>query len=222
MLTETQVRDIKKQIISQIEASFPADKKDFARKRIESMNSEEFEAFLVKNNLAMSQTGSNPQTTNQGVSQQCIFCLIVSGDIESHKIAENEYAIVVLEINPVSRGHTLIIPKEHALIQGKEKEDSIKKLMKSVSGIIKKKLKPKKILVSKSNLFGHETINIIPQFNNETANSPRHQATPEELIQLKDLLTFSEKTARKTILKKQPKKIKIRPEEKVWLPRRIP
>src|SRR3989344_6958985 len=211
MLTETQVRDIKKQIISQIKASFPADKKDFARKRIESMNSEEFEAFLVKNNLAMSQTGSNPQTTNQGVSQQCIFCLIVSGDIESHKIAENEYAIVVLEINPVSRGHTLIIPKEHSLIQGKEKEGSVKKLMKSVSSIINKKLKPKKILISKSNLFGHETINIIPQFNNETANSERHPATPEELFQLKDLLTISEK--KKAVSAKQPKKIKIRPEE---------
>jgi len=221
MLTDEQVKTIKKQIISQIEASFPADKKDFARKRIESMNSEELEAFLVKNNLAISQAGSGPQATNQGVSQQCIFCLIVSGDIESHKIAENEYAIVVLEINPVSRGHTLIIPKEHSLIQGKEKEDSIKKLMKSVSGIIKKKLKPKKILVSKSNLFGHETINIIPQFNKETANSQRHSATPEELIQLKSLLTISEKK-KGAIAEGRPKVIKVKAEEKMWLPRRIP
>jgi len=215
MITEEQAKTIKKQIIAQIESSFPLDKKEFAKKRIESMNSQELEAFLVKNNLAVN------NTANQEGSQKCVFCSIVSGEIESHKIDGNESAIAVLEINPVSRGHTLIIPKEHALIQGKENESGIKKLIKNISGIIKKKLKPKSILTAKSNLFGHETISIIPQFNDKTASSERHPAAPEELIELESLLTEKKKRA---IVESRPKKIKISPkeQERIWLPKRIP
>ena len=51
MLTETQARDIKKQIIAQISATFPEDKKSFAIKRIEEMNPDELEEFLVKNKI---------------------------------------------------------------------------------------------------------------------------------------------------------------------------
>jgi|SRR3989344_9521229 len=210
MLTEEQAKKIKNQIISQISVSFPEEKKEFAIKRIESMNSGELEEFLVKNNLASEQA-------NQKNPQQCVFCSIVSGGIDSHKVGENENAIAVLEINPVSKGHVLVIPKEHALNQGNEK--NVKELIKNVSNIIKKKLKPKKIIVVNSNLFGHETISVIPQFNNETADSQRHSATPEELLELKNLLAEKKKNVP---VEKQPKKIKITSEEKIWLPRRIP
>lgn len=211
MLTEEQAKNIRKQIISQVRTSFPEEKKEFAIKRIESMNSEELEEFLVKNNLTTS------KTANQEASRQCVFCSIVSGEIGSHKVGENENAIAVLEINPVSRGHSLIIPKEHAPNQDNEK--NVKELIKNVSNMIKKKLKPKKITITNSNLFGHETTNIIPQFNNETADSQRHSATPEELLELKNLLAEKK---RHVSLEKQPKKIKIKAEEKIWLPKRIP
>ncbi len=46
--------------------------------------------------------------------QDCIFCKIISGDVPSHKIYENDKVYAFLDIGPVSRGHTLIIPKEHA------------------------------------------------------------------------------------------------------------
>jgi len=217
MLTEEQTKTIKGQIIAQIEDNFPPEKKSFARKRIESMNSQELETFLVKNNLAISQ--SNSRSASQGVSQQCVFCSIVSGGIGSNQIDENENAIAVLEINPVSKGHVLVIPKEHTLIQEMENEKNIKKLVKNISGLLKKKLKPKSIATYNSNLFGHETINIIPQFNDETLDSQRSPATPEELLQLKDLLTEKKKMS---VAERRPKKIKIKPEEKAWLPRRIP
>lgn len=43
----------------------------------------------------------------------CIFCKIATGEIPSKKIAENDVAIAILDIAPVSAGHTLIIPKQH-------------------------------------------------------------------------------------------------------------
>ena len=45
----------------------------------------------------------------------CIFCKIINGDIPCYKIYEDEKILAFLDVNPVSCGHTLIIPKEHTL-----------------------------------------------------------------------------------------------------------
>lgn len=44
----------------------------------------------------------------------CIFCKIIKGEIPSFKIFEDEHAFAFLDINPIERGHTLVIPKFHA------------------------------------------------------------------------------------------------------------
>lgn len=43
----------------------------------------------------------------------CIFCKIIAGEIPCKKIMENKYAIAFLDINPISDGHTLVVPKKH-------------------------------------------------------------------------------------------------------------
>ena len=43
----------------------------------------------------------------------CIFCKIVAGEIPAQKLDENEQAIAFMDINPWTRGHALVIPKEH-------------------------------------------------------------------------------------------------------------
>ena len=45
--------------------------------------------------------------------EECIFCKIVNGKIPSEKIFENDNFIVIKDVNPVSEGHCLIIPKKH-------------------------------------------------------------------------------------------------------------
>ena len=40
-----------------------------------------------------------------------IFSRIVAGEIPCHKVAENEEFLAFLDINPVAKGHTLVIPK---------------------------------------------------------------------------------------------------------------
>jgi histidine triad (HIT) family protein len=44
----------------------------------------------------------------------CIFCRIIAGEIPAHKVYEDEATLAFLDINPASRGHTLVIPKQHA------------------------------------------------------------------------------------------------------------
>jgi histidine triad (HIT) family protein len=43
----------------------------------------------------------------------CIFCKIVSGEIPSYKVYEDDNFLAFLDINPQSPGHTQVIPKEH-------------------------------------------------------------------------------------------------------------
>ncbi|MFA6177812.1 MAG: HIT family protein [Candidatus Paceibacterota bacterium] len=45
--------------------------------------------------------------------ENCIFCKIVKGEIPCTKIHENQDFLVFLDIQPVSDGHLLIIPKKH-------------------------------------------------------------------------------------------------------------
>ena len=47
------------------------------------------------------------------MSDDCIFCKILAGEIPSYKVFENGVAIAFLDINPVHDGHTLVIPKKH-------------------------------------------------------------------------------------------------------------
>ena len=44
----------------------------------------------------------------------CLFCKIIAGEIPSHKVYEDDQVLAFLDIGPVSRGHTLFIPKMHA------------------------------------------------------------------------------------------------------------
>ena len=44
----------------------------------------------------------------------CLFCKIASGEIPSQKIYEDEHVLAFLDINPLTEGHTVVIPKKHA------------------------------------------------------------------------------------------------------------
>ena len=45
--------------------------------------------------------------------ENCIFCKIIAGEIPAEKIYEDEKVLAFLDINPVTPGHVLLIPKEH-------------------------------------------------------------------------------------------------------------
>lgn len=203
MLTEEEVKDIKEQLVIQIEKNFPKDKIEAAREEIDSMNNEELESFLKKNNLTKSGDG------------KCIFCSIISGESPSYLIGENEKAIAVLEINPISEGHVLIVPKEHDLdLKNKE----VKKLERNILKKIKEKFKPKKILTASSELFGHKILNIFPVYTDESIKSKRIKISKEKLEEIQK--KFKEEKPKKT--KPKPKTEKIKEDAKIWLPRRIP
>ena len=46
--------------------------------------------------------------------EDCIFCKVVAGEIPGEVIDSDERTITVLDINPATKGHAVVIPREHA------------------------------------------------------------------------------------------------------------
>ena len=44
----------------------------------------------------------------------CLFCKIVAGEIPSSRVDEDERTVAFMDINPATRGHLLVVPREHA------------------------------------------------------------------------------------------------------------
>jgi len=45
--------------------------------------------------------------------ESCIFCEIVAGRAKAHRICEDDLSLAILDINPFSKGHCLVVPKRH-------------------------------------------------------------------------------------------------------------
>ncbi len=84
---------------------------------------------------------SEEQPSIEEVKQQCIFCQIIHGDVPSQKVFEDEKFLAVLDINPASPGHMLVLTKEHYAIMPQMPEADIQylgKLSKALSQVLLK------------------------------------------------------------------------------------
>ncbi|GCD19399.1 HIT family protein [Cellulomonas algicola] len=43
----------------------------------------------------------------------CVFCLIVAGELESSPVYEDDDVLAFMDLQPVTTGHVLVVPKEH-------------------------------------------------------------------------------------------------------------
>lgn len=75
----------------------------------------------------------------------CLFCKIVKGEIPCFKVYEDDRVLAFADINPVSGGHTLVIPKAHAadLFEiSPEDLSAVQQAAQKIAGAIKTALKP--------------------------------------------------------------------------------
>jgi histidine triad (HIT) family protein len=45
---------------------------------------------------------------------ECLFCKIVAGELPATVVAEDERTVAFMDINPATRGHALVVPRNHA------------------------------------------------------------------------------------------------------------
>ena len=75
--------------------------------------------------------------------ENCIFCKIANGDIPAKTIYEDEEFRVILDLGPATKGHALILPKEHYANLYElpdEKAASVMKLAKKMAAQMTEKL----------------------------------------------------------------------------------
>jgi histidine triad (HIT) family protein len=129
----------------------------------------------------------------------CLFCNIAKGDIPSHKIYENDKAVSFLDIHPISLGHTVVIPKNHASsivdLPDEEVEDVFMAVKKATS-MLEKALGAENftIGINHGRMLGHPDIDhlhihVIPRFEGDggkdihsVVNSP----PKEDITEIKD------------------------------------
>ena len=108
--------------------------------------------------------------------QECIFCKIVKGEIPCFKVYEDDKVLAFEDINPISTGHTLIIPKRHTenLWEITEEElMAIHRVSKKIASAIKKALDPIGLACLQLNGKGagqvimHYHLHLIPRGSNE-------------------------------------------------------
>ena len=46
--------------------------------------------------------------------EECIFCKIVTGELPSERVGEDEHTVAFMDLNPWTRGHALVVPREHS------------------------------------------------------------------------------------------------------------
>ena len=86
------------------------------------------------------------------MSDDCIFCKIVDGEVPSHKVYEDEKVLAFLDTNPVSKGHTLVIPKEHVDdIHGAQQMEYMWKPLVKVSNAVKESFDAEGVNIAQNN-----------------------------------------------------------------------
>jgi len=188
-LTKEQSKEIKEQLLKQVE-QLPQENKEQIKQHIQNLNEQQLEEFLKQNKIQFQQGQAQQGQTQQGT--ECIFCSIIKNQIPSHKIAENKKSIAILEINPLSKGHSLVLPLEHTTIEKIPKSSLI--LAQKIAKKIKIKLKPEDVKIETSSLQGHAIINIIPLYKD--APPKKTKASEKELQQLQAKLETKKRSPR--------------------------
>ena len=108
--------------------------------------------------------------------EDCIFCKIANGEIPARTIYEDDLFRVILDMNPATKGHALILPKEHyknLLDLGEKETAALLKVAQKVALRMKEKLHYDGLNVLQNNgeiagqTIFHFHLHLIPRFEND-------------------------------------------------------
>lgn len=113
------------------------------------------------------------------MTENCIFCKIANGEIPAATLYEDEDFRVILDLGPASKGHALILPKQHAANLFELPDELAAKVMplaKQVASKLQKGLGAEGINVVQNNgeaagqTVFHFHVHLIPRYQNDTVN----------------------------------------------------
>jgi len=120
-----------------------------------------------------------------------IFTRIINGEIPCYKIAENETCFAFLDINPVSKGHTLVVPKIETDYFFDLKDEELAKLLafaKPIAKAIDKAFGTLRTgVIVEGMLVPHVHIHLVPIYAETqkfTLGQPKVDFTKEEMSEI--------------------------------------
>lgn len=75
------------------------------------------------------------QKTLEDQKKQCIFCQIIEGKVPTKKVYEDDLILGILDINPASKGHVLLMPKEHYPIMPLIPPETFKRMVDKIKSV---------------------------------------------------------------------------------------
>ena len=110
--------------------------------------------------------------------KDCIFCKIIKGEIPSRTVYEDEQIKIIMNINPSTDGHLLVLPKEHMVNIMDTKETiithSIDVIKNTIYPLLKERLNCEGLTLAQNNELGQEIkhyhIHLIPRYPNDNAD----------------------------------------------------
>lgn len=107
--------------------------------------------------------------------EDCIFCKIIKGELPSRTIYEDDLIKIIMNINPATNGHLLVLPKEHMVnINDTTNEvitHSMNIIREKIYPLLKERLNCKGLTISQNNELGQEIkhyhIHLTPRYDND-------------------------------------------------------
>jgi len=119
--------------------------------------------------------------------RDCILCSIADGSSSSWVVGESEAAFAILDINPVTPGHTLVLPKRHARdIWAVSADDfsAVADLTRSMAAVLDERLAPDGLTLFQANRDAgwqdvfHLHVHLVPRYTGDGLLRP-WVSTPE-------------------------------------------
>ena len=140
---------------------------------------------------------------------QCLFCSIIEWQIPHYRIYEDTFFIGILDINPASKGHVIIIPKKHYKFITEVQEDfSIP--IKKITDKIYQALEVDTSIIINNGLnagqkLNHISIHIIPRYEKDNINIEwqSNKASEEELKELSEILKIKQELPKREEITKE-------------------
>lgn len=123
-----------------------------------------------------------------------IFTRIIKGEIPSYKVAENDHYYAFLDINPLQKGHTLVVPKnetDYIFDLADEELAGMMVFAKKVARAMKKSIPCQRIGVAVLGLdVPHAHIHLVPLNSGDDLNfcNPKKQFPAEEMQACAELI----------------------------------
>lgn len=133
--------------------------------------------------------------------EDCIFCKIIKGELPSKVIYEDDLIKVIMNINPSTDGHLLVLPKEHYINIMDIKEEiithSFQIIRDKLYPLLKEKLNCEGLTIAENNELGQEIrhfhIHLTPRYPEDNVDFVYNKSKISDIEEVYSKLTDGQK-----------------------------